>query len=75
VAVAAMFFFDAPAPVNTVAGATNIRSVDSIPDLSLSPRRPVDVRGVLPASARPGSPSPHFVLEARPASNELPLSF
>lgn len=75
VAVAAFSLMDAPAPSTSLAGRTDIRSVYSVPDLSLAPQRPVEIRGALPASTHPGSPAPHFVLEARPASNDLPLSF
>lgn len=57
-------------PTNTLAKADT-----GAPAISLT-SRPVTIGDTLPVSARAdGSLPPHYVLQARPVSNEQPLSF
>ena len=58
-------------PAGRVAQADGART-----SFSLTPSKPVTITDTLPASAQTGGSLPsHYVLEARPVSNEQPLSF
>lgn len=48
--------------------------LNSIPDFSIEPSRPVTILNSVPVSTRADS-SQHYVLQPRPASNDRPLSF
>ncbi len=73
VAVGASVFILAPKQMEMPALA---QTTSASPSFSLTSSRPVTISDTLPVSARAdGSLPPHYVLQARPVSNEKPLSF
>lgn len=71
----AVWVYRAPGAAPEAGGAAVARTeITAIPDFSLEPRRPVTIGNTLPVSTR-ADVSQHYVLQPRPASNELPLSF